>query len=199
MNSCACAAALGMDSNCLKCSKFMTCMLSACATDYLSSWCFSCVYSTSGGPPPGHCCVQINCSHTACKHSPTHSWWVSELKHPPCHTVQQCVLIGSHTKMLAECLEAHVRWLGGQDTRASQQSSVAPRLCTRRAEHISLPLGWMTMSTDLPGLSRQRCELRVCYGAKCPQLSSQWLPAGSQLNSSSEKLASSFHSLAYRL
>lgn len=51
MNGCACAALLGMDSNRLKCSKLMTCVLSACAMDYLHSWCSSCVHSTSGGPP----------------------------------------------------------------------------------------------------------------------------------------------------
>lgn len=187
MNSCACAAALGMGSNHLKCSKFMTCMFSACTMDYLPSWCSSCVCSTSGGPPPGHCCMQINCSHTACKHSPTRIWRMPEHRYPPCHTVHQCGLIGSHTKMLAECLEAHVRWLGGQETRASQQSSIAPRLCMGRAEHRSLLLGWMAISTDLPlpGLLRQQWKLRVCYGAKCPQLSSKWLPAGSQVNSSS--------------
>lgn len=139
----------------------MTCMLSACPMDCLSSWCSSCVYSTSRGPPPGHCCMQINCLHTACKHSPTHSWRMPELRHPSYHTVQQGGLIGILTKMLAECLEEHVRWLGVLGTRASQQSSAAPRPCVGKAEHRSSPLGWMTTRTDLPwsGLSSQASQV----------------------------------------
>lgn len=40
--------------------------------------------------------------------------------------------------MLAERLEAHVRQLGWQRTRASQKSHVAPRLCLGRAKHIAV-------------------------------------------------------------
>lgn len=39
-----------------------------------------------------------------------------------------------------------MRWLGGQETRASQERSAAPEPCAGRAEHGSVPPGWMAMS-----------------------------------------------------
>lgn len=137
--------------------------------------------------PEDHLQVTVACrltAHTACKHSPTCSWRMPKLRHPSYHTVQQGGLIGIHTKMLAACLEEHVMWLGVLGTRASQQSSAAPRPCMGKAEHRSSLLGWMTMRTDLPwsGLSRQ--PSRVSSGsAMGPGVLSSAL-SGSQLGPS---------------
>lgn len=110
MNGCACNAALGMDSNRLKCSKIMTCMLSACATDYLHSWYSSCIHSTSGRPPPGQFHIDSLLTHSL--QAQTNTKLEDVRAQTPSLPHCAVVLVESHTKV-AEFLEAHVRVVTG--------------------------------------------------------------------------------------
>lgn len=75
----------------------MTCMFSVCTT----------TTHPSGAPAVStvhledHLQVTVACrltAHTQPASTASHSWRVPDLRHTPCHTMEQCGLLGSHQK-----------------------------------------------------------------------------------------------------